>query len=1058
MTRSQTASYNYYYWFDDDTSNLQKSTSSSNRWSFNPDVSELTESLHTINFIVCDAEGKQSMPVSRLFMYTKAIQSATKVNFWFDDNIDTISYADIKDGVFDINASSLSDGLHSISFIALTEGGDITTPITRFFIKMPLGGNGITQYQYWINDNTTDIKTTTLIDKPNPLHLIELLPVESYPLRSSQFHFELIDGKPMVYAKNTIHLRFFDVPMRFTDVTKEFVDYKIGKELEDITSIRKDQVFTRPAKNEILWFTTQAERGDRIEFRTDIPCTLQLFAPSNKEVYSANGALSTSYDGINVDESGSFYLAIHDVTSSNDGDITLNYKHIDKYTILSHTAKEMGVLPTIHIMSIEGNGLDNLQYAMLRNGDHTIVSDTIVASNKAEAKASFVFKGNEQLGNYDLVFHFDDGKTIKDIVEDNAVKLANPRFGNINITYDNPRIMDSPYPICINVTNTGNLTYLEIPFIMAYTPIEKILMMDFNNFYINVDSILINNGFKDSYTIESFNGSDETARLVLSCIPFLEAGQCRTYVLGSTAADNERFNIYTWGGTPWNLYAQETWEAIEKYAAQHGDVILPGTTSIDVPENHVAIGYIASPHNFISLDVPNYNSEQNFIRPSMSSQNESYYSINTITRTSRKLLENEASFTRAIKNNYKTSNYSTNTLTESDPAKRFGNVSDLDSQISRQECLIPVPKELLDLINSFSKTLGHFTEQLFFRKSGIMGLVKEQVNQWNPGDPNDIRGYTAPSGSKYVGKGVSDGYYTIEFENDPQIANAAAHTIVIRDTLDSNVLDLNSFEPTGIKIGNVMTRLNKDTQFPITIDLRPSVYVIAQVYLDYSPQTGIAEWKIISLDPMSLDETTDAMQGALPVNVNGNGQGEVLFNIHFRNDLDHGCEITNQAGIIFDHEDIIMTPTWVNVIDTIAPTSEIISCEVNNDREVTLNWTGDDIGSGIWCYDIYAKTESDSLWHLVREGIDGQNATFTMIDDGNYIFCSVAIDMAGNREQKLKDNEFINNGSIIETTEITNPSNPQRTSNILYDMSGKRSKGLRPGIYVKEGRLKVISH
>ena len=110
-------------------------------------------------------------------------------------------------------------------------------------------------------------------------------------------------------------------------------------------------------------------------------------------------------------------------------------------------------------------------------------------------------------------------------------------------------------------------------------------------------------------------------------------------------------------------------EAIEKYAAQHGDVILPGTASIDVPENHMAIGYITSPHNF-SLDVPNYNSEQN-IRPSMSSQNESYYSINTITRTSRKVLENEASFTRAIKNNYKTSNYSTNTLTGVRPCKTF---------------------------------------------------------------------------------------------------------------------------------------------------------------------------------------------------------------------------------------------------------------------------------------------------------------------------------------------------------------------------------------------------
>ena len=377
----------------------------------------------------------------------------------------------------------------------------------------------------------------------------------------------------------------------------------------------------------------------------------------------------------------------------------------------------------------------------------------------------------------------------------------------------------------------------------------------------------------------------------------------------------------------------------------------------------------------------------------------------------------------------------------------------LSDPIDRSNLLFHLPEEVIVPINWTSDKLNRLVRWFLYTD-----LEKEfdefRIDLWHSGDPNDILGYTAPSGSKAVGKGVTDGYYTIEFENDPAIANAAAHTVVVRDTLDGRVLDLGSFEPTGIKLGGVMTEVNKDTQFPITIDLRPAINVIAQADLTYNAKTGIAVWKIISLDPMTLEETTDAMQGILPVNVNGNGQGEVMFNIHFKDGLKQGTKIANRAGIVFDRNGVIMTPTWVNEVDTIAPTSAITSYKVKYGSEVTLEWTGEDEGAGIWCYDIYAQAAPNGPWHRVREGVTGQTATFTMTEEGEYGFCVVASDMAGNHEHKLMANELAGEElatglEAIENGELTKG----KSSSELYDLSGRRSDGRRTGVYIQGGKL-----
>ena len=65
--------------------------------------------------------------------------------------------------------------------------------------------------------------------------------------------------------------------------------------------------------------------------------------------------------------------------------------------------------------------------------------------------------------------------------------------------------------------------------------------------------------------------------------------------------------------------------------------------------------------------------------------------------------------------------------------------------------------------------------------------------------------------------------YTILFENDPEFATAAAHKIVVADTLDVTKFDLSSFAPTRVKIGEKSAELNGDKNFVTTIDMRPEI-------------------------------------------------------------------------------------------------------------------------------------------------------------------------------------------------------------------------------------------
>ena len=141
------------------------------------------------------------------------------------------------------------------------------------------------------------------------------------------------------------------------------------------------------------------------------------------------------------------------------------------------------------------------------------------------------------------------------------------------------------------------------------------------------------------------------------------------------------------------------------------------------------------------------------------------------------------------------------------------------------------------------------------------------------------------------------------------------------------------------------------------------------------------------------------MQGVLPVNSNGNGIGFLSYNIGIKKEMADGDEISNSATITFDFEEPIETPVWTNVVDAVAPQSEI-TFAASQDGIVTLRFNAEDNRSGVWKYNLYVQDTEGGKWTKVEDEITTSEYKFKGYPGFDYGFCVMAVDMAGNVEQK----------------------------------------------------------
>lgn len=455
------------YWFDDGQ-NVTEISYTSGVQTF--DVSALVEGLHTIHCQTIDDRGGLGVPYSSIFLKMdtgSTSGTAQSIRYWFDDEDLVVKTTDIANGTQVLDVSELKTGVHTLCYQLVDSNGNVSTPKTGLFMKfsdkvIADGQNRIIEYQYWVNRNSQSMKTVKVNDAVNPYTLISLLPMQKEPIHSDFFHFEITNGQPMIYAKNVFHIRFHDAAGYFVDGDKPYVDYSVKQEVTDVEILKSGVRATteRPTENAIKWYQLDAESGDSLQFKLDRAATIQLFAPSGKEVHSVSGAESVKWNGLHAKETGTFYLALHDVTATQGTTINIDYNHIDKYAVLRQDVDVVGN-GGVSTITFDGNGFRDLYAIDLYNeqGD-TIKSEAIGLQNDAVVSITFDFT-DVSIGVYDAVFHFTtEKKKIKNIVtveEAKDIELA------LDVKYPSTFLRGTSTTYAITVTNKGNSTAYDVP-------------------------------------------------------------------------------------------------------------------------------------------------------------------------------------------------------------------------------------------------------------------------------------------------------------------------------------------------------------------------------------------------------------------------------------------------------------------------------------------------------------------------------------------------------------------------------------------------------------------
>jgi hypothetical protein len=298
------------------------------------------------------------------------------------------------------------------------------------------------------------------------------------------------------------------------------------------------------------------------------------------------------------------------------------------------------------------------------------------------------------------------------------------------------------------------------------------------------------------------------------------------------------------------------------------------------------------------------------------------------------------------------------------------------------------------------------TEQIDDDPSGEANVDVEA-----PKDPNEIigtRGYDALGDTLQWVAATASLPYTIYFENDPQLATAAAQKVVVRHRLHAKA-DISTFAIGAFGFGShVFTVEGNRSSYQQRLDLTQDMGVYLDVVAGVDIVAGEAFWILQSIDPATGLPPQGTQQGFLPVNdENHSGEGYVSFTIKPKaNACITGDELTASASIVFDINEAIPTNVWHNTVDALPPTTQLTGSD-NGNNEVLLEFSGqdDEGGCGIKQYKLYVS-DNYGAYSLYGTYPVGTEATCPIEDDHCYRFFCLGEDNVGNVEA-MKEAEVV---------------------------------------------------
>jgi hypothetical protein len=262
-------------------------------------------------------------------------------------------------------------------------------------------------------------------------------------------------------------------------------------------------------------------------------------------------------------------------------------------------------------------------------------------------------------------------------------------------------------------------------------------------------------------------------------------------------------------------------------------------------------------------------------------------------------------------------------------------------------------------------------------------------------DPNDKAG-AAGFGAAHFVPADQPLRYTVRFEN-VETATAPALDVVITDELDPNLVDFATFSLGPMSFGaTIVVPPPGLRQYTTSVDLRPENDLLVGIDAGLDELTGIVTWRFTSIDPRTGQVPEDPLAGFLPPNDDPpEGDGAVVFTIEPRVSNQPIC---NDASIVFDVNDPIVTPAWCNTIDATVPASQVAALAATQAAPTfAVAWSGSDPDAGIAGYDVFVS-ENEGPFTAFVVGTTDTTAMFTGQVGKSYGFYSVARDLAGNVE------------------------------------------------------------
>ena len=328
----------------------------------------------------------------------------------------------------------------------------------------------------------------------------------------------------------------------------------------------------------------------------------------------------------------------------------------------------------------------------------------------------------------------------------------------------------------------------------------------------------------------------------------------------------------------------------------------------------------------------------------------------------------------------------------------------LISRLNAEDYILDDNKINLD---SSIRHIGYFNPDNYPSNTAV-------IQSTQPMDPNEIiglEGYDAPESMdtlRWVAATQSLAY-TIYFENDPELAMAAASKVTITLPVHPK-LNYATFGVGSFGFGSYVFPVNgSPSSYQTRIDLRDSMGIYLDVVAGLDIVRHEAFWIFQSIDPATGLPPADIHLGFLPINDSlHSGEGFVSFTIKPKTGMCiTGDTVTATASIVFDINEPIATNTWLHTIDAVAPTSTLAMTPNAAADTLVATFTGEDDagGCGIKQYKLYYSI-NDNAYQLYDVYPIGEMAEVPMETGMEYRFFVLAEDHVGNCEPMKSQPEY----------------------------------------------------